>query len=151
MKILLCHYYKYRITRSRLLEKPHVHQRAIGKHLDGMLYSLKLSRILPADRNRPDVVQGRHDYANWFLEEANIHHPVFIDECGFNIWTDRSQGRASVGERAYHQVCGQKGVTLPFAFRCLMSLHGLMHYTVQMGGMTRESFTEFFCSYCGPP
>ena len=67
--------------RRRLPEKPQVHERTIGKHLDGMLYSLKLSRILPADRNRPDVVEGRHDYANWFLEEANIHHPVFIDEC----------------------------------------------------------------------
>ena len=77
--------------------------------MDGILYSLKLSRILPADRNRPDVIEGRHEYANWFLEEANIHHPVFIDECGFNIWTARSQGRARVGECANRKVCGQKG------------------------------------------
>ena len=128
--------------RRRLPEKPQVHERTIGKHLGGMLYSLKLSRILPADRNRPDVVEGRHDYANWFLEEANIHHPVFIDECGFNIWTARNQGRARVGERAYRQVCGQKGRNLTI---CLAVSHvfGLVHYTVQMGGMTRESFTEF--------
>ena len=68
-----------------------------------MLYSLKLSRILPIDRNRPDVVERRHDYANWFLEEANIHHPVFIDECGFNIWTARSQGQARV-KADFHSV-----------------------------------------------
>jgi len=106
------------------------------------MYSLKLSRILAADRNRPDVVEGRHNYANWFLEEANIHHPIFIDECGFNIWTARSQGRARVGECAYRQVCGQKGRNLTI---CLAVSHifGLVHYTVGMDGMTRESFTEF--------
>ena len=107
--------------RSRLPDKPHVHERTIGKHLDGIVYSLKLSRILPADRNRPDVVEVRHDYANWFLEEANIHHPVFLHECGFNIWTARSQGGAHVGERAYRQYAVRKGATSPFALRCLMS------------------------------
>ncbi len=86
--------------RRRLPEKQQVYERAIGKHLDGILYSLKLSRILPANCNSPDVVEGRHEYANWFLEEANIHHLVFIVEYGFNIWTARSQGRARVGQRA---------------------------------------------------
>ncbi len=128
--------------RRRLPEKPQVHERTIGKHLDGMVYSLKLSGILPADRNRPDVVEGRHDYANWFLEEANIHHPVFIDECGFSIWTARSQGRVRVGERAYRQVCGQKGRNLTICL-AMSQVFGLVRYTIQMGGMTRESFTEF--------
>ncbi|CAB4021077.1 Hypothetical predicted protein, partial [Paramuricea clavata] len=131
--------------RRRMPEKPQVHERTIGKHLDGMLYWLELSRILPADRNRPDVIEGRHEYANCFLEEANIHHPVFIDECGFNIWTARSQGRARVGERAYRQVCGQKGRNLTICL-AVSQVFGLVHHsdhTIQMGGMTRESFTEF--------
>ena len=76
--------------RRQLPEKQQVYERVIGKHLDGILYSLKLSRILPANCNSPDVVEGRHEYANWFLEEANIHHPVFIVKYGFNIWTARS-------------------------------------------------------------
>jgi hypothetical protein len=125
-----------------LPEKAQVHERTIGKHLDGMLYSLKLSRILPADRNRPDVIERCHEYGNWFLEEANIHHPVFIDECGFNIWPARSQGRVRVGERAYRQVCGQKGQNLTIGL-AVSQVSGLVHHTVRMGGMTRESFTEF--------
>ena len=44
--------------------------------------------------NSPDVAEGRHEYANWFLEEANIHHPVF------QYLDGRSQGRARVGQRA---------------------------------------------------
>ena len=33
---------------------------------------------------------------------------VFIDECGYNIWTARNQGRARIGDRAYRQVSGQR-------------------------------------------
>ena len=43
------------------------------------------------------------------MGHAVVNHTVFIDECGYNIWTARSQGRALRGERAYRQVCGQRG------------------------------------------
>ena len=42
---------------------PTVNVRTIAKHLDGMLYTLKLSRQLPAERNRPEVIQHRKAYA----------------------------------------------------------------------------------------
>ena len=70
---------------DRFPEMPTVGVRTIAKHLDGMLYTLKLSRQLPAERNRPEVIQRRQPYAQWFLEEANLNHTIFIDECGFNI------------------------------------------------------------------
>ena len=68
-----------------------------------MLFRIKLARPVPADRNRPDVIQKRLDYANWFMSHAAVNHTVFVDECGYNniIWTLRSQGRARRGERAY--------------------------------------------------
>ena len=34
-----------------------------------MLYTVKLVRRCPAERNRPDVIQSRRQYAAWFLEE----------------------------------------------------------------------------------
>ena len=128
--------------RERLPEKPTVHVRTVAKHLDGMLYTLKLLRPLPADRNRADVIQRRHEYANWFLEEANLHHPMFVDECGFNIWTARNHGRSERGDRAYRQVCGQKGrnVTICLA---ISPVFGLVHHVIQQGGMTKELFNEF--------
>ena len=95
--------------RRRLPAKHRIHHRTVARTLEGMLFSLKLVRPLPADRNRPDVIQKRYDYANWFMGHAVVNHCVFIDECGFNIWTSRSQGRARIGERAYRQVCGQRG------------------------------------------
>ena len=94
---------------DRLPEMPTVNVRTIAKHLDGMLYTLKLSRQLPAERNRPEVIQRRQAYAQWFLEEANLNHTIFIHECGFHIWTARNYGRSQRGDRAYRQVCGQRG------------------------------------------
>ena len=77
-----------RKLREELPDRPHVHVRTVAKHLDGMLYTLKLAHTVPADRNRADVIQRRNEYAHWFLEEANLNHTVFIDECGFNICMD---------------------------------------------------------------
>ena len=45
------------------------------------------------------MIQSRFEYANWFLNTDMVGHCVFIDECGYNIWTARSDGRAAVGER----------------------------------------------------
>lgn len=80
--------------RCRLPEKPNVNTQPMARHLEGMLYSLNLSRLLPADRNRPYVIERRHAYADWLLEDANIHHTVFISRCSSNIWRAKSHGRA---------------------------------------------------------
>ena len=76
-------------VRRRLPRKPRIHDRTVARTLDGMLFRFKISRRQPAERNRPDVIQKRHDYANWFTGQAIVSHTVFVDECGNNIWTAR--------------------------------------------------------------
>ena len=126
--------------RRRLPAKPFVCNRTIGKTLDGMLISVKMARAVPADRNRPDVLQRRHEYANWFMTEGVINDCIFIDECGYNIWTARSYGRARVGERAYRQVSGQRGrnVTICLA---VSPTNGLVYHTARIGN--RQLFNDF--------
>ena len=136
---------------DRLPEMATVNVRTIAKHLDGMLYTLKLSRQLPAERNRPEVIQRRQAYAQWFLEEANLNHTIFIDECGFNIWTARNYGRSERGDIAYRQVCGHRNITICLA---ISPVFGLVHHIIQMGGMNGESFNNFlifqkYCPICG--
>ena len=87
--------------RRRLPGKPKIHDRTVSRTLDGMLFRVKLARPLPADRTRPDVLDKRVDYATSFMNYAVVRHCVFVDECGYNIWTARSHGRARQGERAY--------------------------------------------------
>ena len=71
--------------RRGLPAKPVVHDRTLGKALDGMLIRIKLARPLSADRNRPDIIRRRVEYVNWLMTSGILHHCVFIDECGYNI------------------------------------------------------------------
>ena len=85
--------------RQRLPRKPRICE--VARTLEGMLFRVNLARAVPANRNRPDVIQKRLDYANWFMGHAVVSHSVFIDECGYNIWKARTHRRARRGERAY--------------------------------------------------
>ena len=92
--------------RQRLPNKPEIHNRTVSRTSQGMLYRARLARHLPADRNRPHVIHKRYSYASWFMRHAVVNHFVFNDECGYNIWTARNQGRARIKDRAYRQVSG---------------------------------------------
>ena len=127
--------------RRRLPAKPEIHDRTV-RTLDGMLFRVKLVRPLPADRNRPDVLNKRVDYANWFMNHAIVRHSVFVDECGYNIWTARSHGRARQGERAYRQVCGQRGRNLTVTM-AISPINGLVFSSAAVGGMNAERFNNF--------
>ena len=100
--------------RRGLPVKPKIHDSTVSRTLDGMLFRVKLARPLPADRNRPDELNKRVDYATWFMNYAVVRHCAFVDECGYNIWRARSHGRPWQRERAYRQVCGQRGRSLKF-------------------------------------
>ena len=45
--------------------------------------------------------------ATSFMRHAVVDHSIFVDKCGFNIWTARSHGQARMGEKACGQVCGR--------------------------------------------
>ena len=91
--------------RRRLPRKPHIHDRTVARALDGMLLRVKLARSFPVERNRPDVIQRRIDYANWFLANGVQYHYVFEDECEYNIWTVRNHGRARRGQKEPTDKC----------------------------------------------
>ena len=130
-----------RELRLRLPHKPVIHDRTVARALEEMLYRVKLARPLPADRNRPDVLQKRVEYGNWFMGHAVVNHTVFI-ECGYNIWTARSQGRALRGERAYRQVCGQRGRNVTVAL-AISPTSGLVFHSAILGGMNGRRFDDF--------
>ena len=128
--------------RRRLPRKPRIHDRTVARTLDGMLFRFKIARRQPAERNRPDVIQKRHDYANWFMGQAIVSHTVFVDECGYNLWTARSQGRAIRGERADRQGYGQRGRNLTVAL-AISATAGLVFHSAIIGGMNAQKFADF--------
>ena len=76
------------------------------------------------------------------MGQAVANHTVFIDECGYNIWNARSQGRASRGERAYHQVCGQRGRNVTVAL-AISPTSGLEFHSPILGGMNGRRLDDF--------
>ena len=128
--------------RRRLPRKPRIHDRAVARNLGEMLFRFKIARIQLAERNRPDVIQKRNDYANWFMDQAIVNFTVSVDECGYNIWTARTQGRAIRVERAYRQVCGQRGRNLTVAL-VISPTAGLVFHSAKIGGMNAQMFADF--------
>ena len=76
------------------------------------------------------------------MGHAVVNHTVFIDECGYNIWTARSQGRALRGERAYRQVCGQRGRNVTVAL-AISPTSGLVFHSAILRGMNGQRFDDF--------
>ena len=136
-----------RELRLRLPHKPVIHNRTVARALEGMLYRVKLARPLPADRNRPDVLQKQVEDGNWFmghtvLNDTDTIDNDTIDECGYNTWTARSQGQALRGERAYRQVCVQRGRNLTVAL-AISPTSALVFHSATLGGMNGRRFDDF--------
>ena len=74
-----------REPRRRQPAKPEIHDRTVPGTLNRMLVRVKLPRPGPADRNRPDLLNKRVDYANWVIGYAVGRHGVFVDECSNDI------------------------------------------------------------------
>ena len=76
------------------------------------------------------------------MNHAIMRHCLFIDECGYNIWTARNHGRARQGERAYRQVCGQRGRNVTVAL-AISPVNGLVFHSAYIGGTNAPRFNDF--------
>ncbi|MEE4247436.1 MAG: transposase [Kangiellaceae bacterium] len=129
--------------RRRLPNKPRVSIKTLSCKLDGLLFTTKIARDLPADRNAPRVLVTRRQFCEWLLSAEVVNSiKVFVDEFGFDLWMRRSIGRAPRGQRAYRRVATQKGPRLTVCLAISPSF-GLVHYQLYHAGMTKERFAEF--------
>lgn len=131
--------------RANLPNKPFVSVSTIARVLDGMLMTLKLAEDVPEQRNAPRVLDERVDYSNWFLRDAIMAHTVYIDECGYNIWTRRSHGRAPRGQPARRVVHGQRGKNVNVTFAVSGEI-GLVAHRMSSETVTRATFEEFIAA-----
>ena len=75
------------------------------------------------------------------MNHAVMRHGVFIDECGYNIWTARNHGRGQ-GDPAYRKVCGQRGRNVTVALE-VSPVNGLVFHSAYFGGMNARRFNDF--------
>lgn len=71
--------------RRRPPAKPEIHDRTVPRTLNRMLFRVKLPRLVPADKNRPDLLNKQVDYANWVIDYVVERHGVFVDECSYDF------------------------------------------------------------------
>ena len=71
-----------------------------------------------------------------------MRHYVFIDECGYNIWTASNHGREKQGMRAYRKVCDQRGWDVTVAL-AVSPVKGLMFHSAYIGGMNAPRLNDF--------
>ena len=83
--------------RQRLPRKPRICDRTVTRTLEEMLFRIKLARPVPADRNRPDVIQKRLDYANWFMGHAVVNHTLTNVVTIFGLQEVREEQEAGNG------------------------------------------------------
>ena len=76
------------------------------------------------------------------MNHAVVRHCVFVDECGYNIWTARTHGTAQLGERAYRQVCGQRGRNLTVTM-AISPINRLVLSSAAVDGMNAARFDDF--------
>ena len=131
--------------RVKLLELfPHspVSNTTISRNLDASLITLKLLRTTPTSWNMAEVKEERHAFAEWMVA-AGIHkNLIFVDECGYNLWTARTQGRSARGARAVRVACSQRGQNLTLCLAVSPS-YGLVHHMLLTGGMSKDRFSDF--------
>ena len=72
---------------------------------------------------------------------AVLNHSIFVDECGYKMWTARSHGQARLGEGAYQQVCGRRGRNVSIAL-AISPTNGLIFHSAFLGGMTGQRFND---------
>ena len=149
------------LTLAPLNREPTIHDPTVARAFERMLLRkklvsetekrneklAKLVRAFPAEKNRPHVIQRRAGCTNLFIRYAVVNHSFFVDECGYNIWTARSHGRAVRGKRAYRQVCGQRGRNVTITMAISPTNDHIFHSGI-LGGMILRGLTTF-CSRPG--
>ena len=86
----------------------------------------------------------RRLYATWFLDTRQFAPLIiYIDEAGFNVWTQRTRCRALVGQRAVRTVNGQRreNITIILA---VSPQHGVEKHQFNADGTTVSRFCDFF-------
>lgn len=76
------------------------------------------------------------------LNEGMGIHKIFVDECGMNMFTSRTQGRAERGMPAVRINHGQRGRNLTICLAVSERL-GLVHHNSFTGGQTQQRFSDF--------
>ena len=121
---------------------PEVSQSTLHKYLDLRMITYKIARVIPFARNSEACKTARQEYAAWL--SANFgQHQVYMDECGFNLWTAPKHGRALSGKTPHIVVSSQQGRNQSLIL-AISSKSSVVHWDLLNGSVNTASFNTFF-------
>lgn len=126
----------------RLPMKPRVSLSTVATALDGQLIHIKQLEDAPVERNSPATKEARRVHAQWLMAHGIHENLVYVDECGFNLFTRRTRGRAARGQRAVRQVAGSRGKHLNLIMAIAPNV-GLLYHEICVGSVNGERFQIF--------
>ena len=130
-------------VRANLPQKSTISIKTLSRSIDGLAYTLKLNRDSPAQRNAPETLAARKQYAEWILSaDAVGAEKIYVNEFGVNIHTKRSFGRALGGERAIRVTSTQSGQNVS-VYAAISAEHGLIYFEIFQGSVNFEKFRNF--------
>ena len=129
----------------RNFPEKHVHTSTIARHLRNNLISLKIAgkdADVPWKRNTPEAKESRFQHATWLSTLPVNHHVIYVDECGFNIYQRRTQGRAPIGQRVRREVGGERGRNVNVIL-AINDTHGLVAHSIEQKTLDHTRYQEF--------
>lgn len=87
---------------------PEISIATMWNYLDNRSFTVKQATFHNQIQNAPDNPAAREEHASWFLENQQLTF-LYIDECGYNINTLRTQTLARIGQRAVVTAAQNKG------------------------------------------
>lgn len=133
-----------REIRSFLVQSENVtiSRSTISRYLEGQLLTFKKAKTCVENRNSDRVKQSRYEYALRFIEEGwRTHECVFIDEVGFNLWTQRLNARSKKGVPANVIVPTNRGRNISM----IMAIwkFGPINFRVVPGSVNHDVYQDF--------
>lgn len=121
----------------------HVSEQTISRHLLGMLYTLKQTRIEPSTCNSEVNKEKRRVFAEQLIMHQNDRNYIlYYDETNYNLYCKRNYGRSKKGDRAVVVLPPSQGPNLQL--QCAVSVDdGLLCYEMVTGSIRMENNAAF--------
>ncbi|KAE9102122.1 hypothetical protein PF010_g14219 [Phytophthora fragariae] len=115
----------------------------ISRHLLGMLYTVKQTRVVPMTCNAEANKIKRQAFAQSLKKhQRDGDYIVYFDETNFNVYCKRGRGRAKKGKRATLVMPPSKGANLQV--QCAVnSAMGVVLYRLERGSIQMEQNAAF--------
>ncbi|GMF44407.1 unnamed protein product [Phytophthora fragariaefolia] len=115
----------------------------ISRHLLGMLYTVKQTRVEPTTCNNETNKTLRQAFAKKLKQhQREGNFIVYFDETNFNVYCKRGRGRAKRGERATVVLPPSKGANLQV--QCAVnSAVGVVLHRLERGSIRMEQNAQF--------